>query len=863
MATCTDCPLHQGCMSVKIPMSQGSGPVKVLIIGEAPGAEEDKLAKPFVGEPGQLLRDALKEFLPPEVKPYITNAVKCRPPLNKLSGQTAIKECRKYLVEDVEAAHPDYIMVCGATPLQSLLGITGITKLRGHKLYYEASWGQVPVFPVFHPAYILRNIGMLDMWVDDMRRAWQTWQDAKPSEQEVPYTVTTMEHLLELATSTGTVVYDVETNRCLDAMDPNGFLTRIGFCTRYGDQYFVANCLPYTTSWRKDKSIVAKLLKDRNITKVGHNLKFDAEWSEEKEGIPTLGPLFDTQVAFYIGVNEEVSNSLKSLAYLYTPFGGYEDAFKEAEEEAPAVYPLEWLASQTIEYHNILTHYNFMDVVVTYMLFEKLKPVIDGDKGFSTVYYDILMPVIPPLVRTERRGIKIDMELLDQYDKELTKRMAHYYYEAWVAMLSAGIKGYDLWFEEGDVEGFLNKPKKPPKKGKYLNLGSHLHLEDILFKKLRLPVVKKTIGGKASSDKQAVELMYEQIERIEACGGASHIEVLDNLVKFRAVSTTHKMFIKPYAVFVDSNGVMHPKYSLTREAKDEYGGGEGTVTGRLSSAHPNFQQVPRVMEEGKTRLSKLRFEALKGITIKNLFISRFPNGKIVQEDYSQIELRWAAILSGDDTMIALFNSGADIHKAIAAEVFGVPIEEVTKEMRTQAKAVNFGILYGKGATNFAKDWGVSEAEAQRFIDKYFAKFPALKRWIYKVHSQAVNKGYVRTYFGRKRRLAGARSSDKGLVAASLREAQNTNPQASASDMTLTTIRRMDEAFTKMGLRAVVCGTVHDSIVVDCPDDELDIVVPTMKSLAEDWCKHKFPVPIVADMGVGDRWGTVKDMEVAA
>lgn len=864
MASCIDCGLHASCMSVKMPMSVGAGHPRILVVGEAPGSDEDRMGKPFVGESGQLLRDAFREFLPVGVTPYITNAVKCRPPQNKLSGAKAIKACHKYLIEDVEKCHPDFIFVCGATPLQSLLGLTGITKLRGSKQFYEAFWGKVPVFPIFHPAYILRNIGGLPAWVEDMRRAYNTWDKDVDSTVVVPYREVSLSEFESLSADCAALVYDIETNKCLDSLDPEGFITRLGFCVKIEEEYIVAGADPYKPSWVDDRAICKRLLARPNCRKVGHHVKFDAGWLEEKEGIKSVPPLFCTLVAFYIGVNEELSNGLKSLAYLYTPFGGYEDKFKEMEERTPSVYPLSWLLEQDEEYHQALRHYNFMDVVVDHMVYEVLEPIIANDKGFSTVFHEILMPVHHPMIHLERTGIKVDLELLSHYDKELLRRQAQYCYDTWLALLKAGVKGYDLWFEEDDVEGYLNKPKKPPKNGKWLNLGSYVHREDILFKQLHLPVVKKTIAGKASSDKAAVELMYEQIEQIVRQGNIAYIEVLDCLVKWRVVSTARNMFTTPYKSFADENGMMHPRYSLTREAKDEFGGGEGTVTGRPSSAKPNFQQVPRVLEEGsKDRLGKLRYEALKDITIKNLFISRFPGGRIIQADYSQIELRWAAILSKDKNMIDAFNSGVDIHKQTASQVFGVPIEEVDKDMRTKAKTVNFGILYGKGAKNYAKEWGVSEQKAQEFINNYFDIRPDVKRWIHSVHAHAISKGFVRSFFGRKRRLAGAQSRDQGMVAASLREAQNANPQASASDMMLITLRRLDELFRKMQLRSVLCGTVHDSLEVDSPPEEVDIVVPIIKRVAEDWARYKFPVPIIADIAVGDRWGTAKDVEVAA
>ena len=244
--------------------------------------------------------------------------------------------------------------------------------------------------------------------------------------------------------------------------------------------------------------------------------------------------------------------------------------------------------------------------------------------------------------------------------------------------------------------------------------------------------------------------------------------------------------------------------------------------------------------------------------IKKLFNSRWgDDGVILQFDYSQLELRVAAIMSGDEFMLEVYREGRDLHKEIASKVFKVPIEEVTKEMRTKAKKVNFGIVYGISAAGLAADpeVGMTYEEADKFIKEYFKVVPKLKKWLDKTTEEAKKNCGVRTMFGRIRRLPSVRSSEKGIRNASLREAVNAPVQGTGSDMTLLSIVIINNMLKERNLKTRIFVTVHDSIGFDVYLPELEEVIGIVKHTMEN-LPFEFldAVPIVSEMELGWNYG---------
>ncbi|HEY8445061.1 MAG TPA: DNA polymerase I [Bacilli bacterium] len=344
--------------------------------------------------------------------------------------------------------------------------------------------------------------------------------------------------------------------------------------------------------------------------------------------------------------------------------------------------------------------------------------------------------------------------------------------------------------------------------GEEFNINSVKQLGEILFVKLGIPTGKKTKTGYSTNSDVLEKLSDYEICRL----------VLD----YRAITKLISTYIQGlYEVMNDENFV-HPLYKQAL-----------TVTGRLSSVEPNIQNMPIRTELGQV--------------IREAFVSRFNNGKILSSDYSQIELRVLAHLANDHNMIVMFNDEVDFHTQTAKRIYDV--DEVTKEMRRAAKAINFGIIYGMSA------WGLSEAlhipagDAANYIDKYFSTFPEIKNYLDRTIAEAKVNGYTKTIFNRRRYLPELQSSNKALQAFGERTAMNSPIQGSAADIIK---KAMVIVAKKMeGLKSKMIAQVHDELLFDCHPDEVEIVKEIVKTSMESAVSLK--VPLIVDINWGDNW----------
>jgi DNA polymerase-1 len=263
------------------------------------------------------------------------------------------------------------------------------------------------------------------------------------------------------------------------------------------------------------------------------------------------------------------------------------------------------------------------------------------------------------------------------------------------------------------------------------------------------------------------------------------------------------------------------------------------ATGRLSSSDPNLQNIPV-----RTGLGK---------RIRQGFVAESTGMKLISADYSQVELRILAHLSQDPALREAFAQDADIHSDTAARIFGVMPGLVTPDMRYQAKAVNFGVVYGISAFGLARNLGISRAEAARFIDHYFAQYPKVRDWIDRTIEEAREHGYVTTLLHRRRPVPDLKSRDVSLRRAAERVAINTPVQGSAADIIKLAMIRLDAAL--QGSRARLLLQVHDELLVECPASEADGTAATMKRIMEE----AFPLaaPLKVDIGIGDNWAEIQ------
>ena len=352
--------------------------------------------------------------------------------------------------------------------------------------------------------------------------------------------------------------------------------------------------------------------------------------------------------------------------------------------------------------------------------------------------------------------------------------------------------------------------------GHPFNVGSPKQLATVLFEELGLPSAKKTKTGH-STDVDVLEGLVQ-----------AH-PIAKELLRYRKLEKLLNTYIRTLPKLIHpKSGLIHTSFNQT-----------GTATGRFSSTNPNLQNIP--------------IRDPEGLAIRGAFVSRFSGGKIVSADYSQIELRVMAHLSEDPTMVAAFHAGADIHSATAAIVFGVPEESVTKAQRYQAKAVNFGLIYGISSFGLSQNLGISRSDAKALIEHYFAQFPGVKQFMNDSVASATEKGYVTTMLGRIRPipelLAGGAQRQFGE-----RIAINTRVQGSAADLMKMAMIRVQNVLKTKQAKSLLCIQVHDELVLDVHPDELSWI-PEMLT-REMAAAATLRVPLKSDVAIGDNWAEV-------
>ena len=430
------------------------------------------------------------------------------------------------------------------------------------------------------------------------------------------------------------------------------------------------------------------------------------------------------------------------------------------------------------------------DADLTLQLYHHLRPRIEGEEHLRSLFYDIEMPLVGVLLEMEQAGVRVDVDLLESAIVDLSTEL------------------------ERIEEDFRRYTPEDP-----VNINSPKEVGDFLFGHLGLSEKpKKTRTGQYSTREEDLEMVADRHPAVRL--------VLD----YRGLSKLVNTYLVPLPMMVNPmTGRIHTTY---HQAK--------TATGRLSSSDPNLQNIPVRDEQGRE--------------IRKAFTANDPDAGdlFVSADYSQVELRLMAHLSGDSSLIEAFRHGADIHAATAAKIFGIPREDVTGEMRRKAKTANFGIIYGISAFGLSARLGIPRGEAKELIDGYFSSFPGVKRYIDKTIEQAHKDGYVDTLFGRRRYIQNINSRNRNLVANAERMAINAPIQGTAADIIKVAMVRVARRLREEGFRSQMILQVHDELCFTVPGDERERLVAMVKEEMEQ-VLPSLSVPLVADVGVGENW----------
>ncbi len=325
--------------------------------------------------------------------------------------------------------------------------------------------------------------------------------------------------------------------------------------------------------------------------------------------------------------------------------------------------------------------------------------------------------------------------------------------------------------------------------GEPFNIKSPQELSDVLQRKLGVNLTKKTKTGYSTDEEVLTHL-------------APNVPLAAKVLEYRGKYKLYSTYVRGYGNAVDLEGLIHTTFNIDK-----------TATGRLSSSEPNLQNIPQ--------------RAVDSAQFRQVFVSRFPNGKILSADYSQIELRLLAALSGEDSLINAFNRGVDIHRETAEKMFGDP------ERRREAKVVNFGIIYGISSFGLAKDLHCTFHEAAEVIKNYFATFPKVKDFLDHCAASAKQNGYISTMFGRRRYLPELYANNNNVVAFATRAAMNMPMQGSAADIIKKAMINIDREMTERGLKSLMVLQIHDELVFDCLPEEIDAVSEIVKRQMEN------------------------------
>jgi len=409
------------------------------------------------------------------------------------------------------------------------------------------------------------------------------------------------------------------------------------------------------------------------------------------------------------------------------------------------------------------------------------------------VFEKIEMPLVPVLMDMEYNGIAVDVDFFTTYSKELNKRMQEIQKQVYTAV------GYEF------------------------NLNSTQQLSKVLFETLKLTPPdssNKTKNGHYSTAASVLDEMKNQ-----------HV-VVQLLLEFREISKLVSTYLDALPKQVNPRtGRVHTSFNQT-----------GSVTGRLASSDPNLQNIPTRTELGHQ--------------VRRGFIAE-PGLLLLSVDYSQIELRIVAHMAEDKAMLAAFREGQDIHAATAAAIINVPLNQVSKEQRRHAKAINFGLIYGMSAFGLTRTTDLTLAEAENFVKAYFTKFPGVKNYLDGIRRQAADKGYVETMLGRRRYFPELRNPPTPQIRARAeREAINAPIQGTAADILKVAMIRLPGALKKAGLQAKMLLQVHDELLLECPKGELQETVKVVSEVMQK--AYKLSIPLETDAAWGSNWGDLKD-----
>ncbi len=827
-SSCIDCALHQGVKNVCI---WGTGPknAKVMIIGEAPGYNEDKDGKPFVGKSGQLLREELNRAGIDPNDVYITNTVKCRPPDNKKPNAGQMKACKKYIDEEIATIKPEYVVTLGAVASKGILKKAKITEVHG-KIIDTPNF---KAMAAFHPAYCLYDPSKLPVLRKDLMRFGETLQGVKHRKQLFKWREINDSSVADFWTELGNCywfAFDLET-QSLDWFNPNDKIVVLSMSMdKGGGSWILPSPVMPRAPWGWKAFIafikrVAEKIRKWGKKGVAHNGKFDNHWLWRKCSV--IFPLdFDTMLASHT-INENRAHALDSLATEYLDAPYYDIPLGDKQGKIPP---------DDIPRIHRMYRYAAKDSYYTLLMRPMMQKELEEDRSILRLFNRLVMRAARAFHEIEDPGMKVLMDRFAENRRQVAKN-----------------RDQALDVLNGMAREAIKKRVGPRK---LTNWNSPQQVARLLFEDLGLPVIEETDGG-APSTGEATLVALKDLH-----------PVANQLVKYRELEKFLTTYLDGWKALMYEDRVYF-SYKL-----------HGTVTGRYSS---RLHQTPR---DG---------------TIRNCVDA--PEGwTFVQGDFSQAELRVAAIISGDPELIYCFKNGIDVHwrtllyvvqsggageyvkpvlktaRKLAGKKlnFNDSIDLLTKkgheaaiaiwdgwkEARKKAKGINFGFVYGmreKKFIEYAKlkyGFEPTEEEAAKIRRAYFSLYRGLSPWHDRMKRLVKLDGYVRSLSGRLRRLPGITSPERSVRSENERQAINSPIQGFIGDFKAMALVELAEELDPN--RAKVVGEVHDAILFWVKNEYLKEQLPVIAKIMQNpklvkEFKIKLPVPIDVELDSGP-WG---------
>ena len=559
------------------------------------------------------------------------------------------------------------------------------------------------------------------------------------------------------------------------------------------DEYIIKNKIDKIYAYFKDENtvyfsnilgkenILKEIFEDGNIKKYGYKTSTDYLLLKQL-GITTKGIVYDAEIAVYDLDPSNMKYKMEDVAYQYLDFS-IEEYIKGLGIKKEEQINLFEENSKSNEYENTL---NALNAYLIQKLYEKTIKEIKNLNEMD-LFNNIEMPLVEVLAEMQYEGIKIEKDKLESFGVELKQNIDELTKEI-----------YDL-------------------SGQEFNINSTKQLGEILFEKLKLPVVKKTKTGYSTD--------VDVLEKLK-----SEHPIIEKILEYRSLTKLNSTYVEGLKPYINKvTGRIHSYFHQTI-----------TATGRISSTEPNLQNIPTRIELGK----RLR----KAFVPKEGYV-------FIDADYSQIELRVLAHISQDENMINAFKHDEDIHKQAASNVFNVPIEEVTKEQRSHAKAVNFGIVYGISDFGLGEQIGVSRKKAKDYINQYLEKYSGIKKFMDDIVEKAKEQGYVETLFNRRRYIPELKSKNFNIRQFGSRVAMNTPIQGTAADIMKIAMINVYKKLKEEKLESKLILQIHDELLIEAKEDEKERVKNILQSCMEN--AIKLDVPLKAEVSEAYNWYELK------